>query len=1075
MRGIISFFIKYSVAVNVLMLTIILFGLMGLSKTKSSFFPQAESNIVNVAIVYPGASPAEIEEGIVLKIEDNLRGLVGVDRVTSTSRENGASIVVEGFTDYNIDLLLTDVKNAVDRVPSFPPQMEPPVVSKIEVLNEAVFFALSGEGASLKSLKQIARNIESDLRSKPNISQVDITGFPAEEIEIAVRENDLRAYDLTFQEVAAAVSSSNILSTGGNIKTTGEDYLIRANHRSYYGDELDYIVIRADASGNILRLKDVATVRDRWSESPDKIFIDDESAIMIKVSTTNNEDIIIASETTRDYIDKFNQRYDQVQLEIARDSTVALEQRIGLLLDNGGLGILLVLILLGIFLKPSIAFWVAIGLPVSFFGLFIFAPTFMTINVISLFGLILVIGILVDDGIVVGENIYSHYEKGKSPAQAAIDGTLEVIPPIVSAILTTMIAFSTFIFLPGTIGTFFGEISQVLTIILAISLIEALIILPAHIAHSRALKKESKGFLINRWATKGMLWIRDTLYTPSLRFLLNNKFFGFAIPIALMMITIGGFSGGIIKGSFFPPIESDQVNISLKMPQGTSEYITDSIITHIENQAWLVNEDLSAEVDNGHSVIVNSIKRIGTSAAQSAGGPPGTSNDAGGSTSEAVLTLNLQPEENRGTINASRVAAALSDAVGTISGVETLEFGSGNAFGGKPISVSLVSNNLQELKGAKNELKQKLNQLTQLKDVTDNDPLGIKEISIDLKDNAYLLGLNLNLVMAQVRSAFFGAPVQRFQRGRDEIRVWVRYDERDRRSITNLDDMWIVTPSRTRVPFSEIASYTIERGEVAINHLEGKREIRVEADQKNVKDSATELLASVQENIMPDILAKYPSIEALYEGQNREASQIGGAMQSVLPGIFLLMYVVIAFTFRSYSQPIMLFILIPFSLVGVAWGHWAHDMPINMLSMLGIVALIGILVNDGLVLIKKFNNLLASGLSFDDALFEAGKQRFRAIFLTSITTVAGLAPLIFEKGFSAQFLIPMAISVAYGIAFATFLTLFLLPLLLSLFNDIKRTAYWLRTDKWTDGRNLERVVKEQEYISQQTLTHDSVN
>jgi len=1070
MKGVISFFIKYSVAVNVLMLTLVLFGLMGLQKTKSAFFPLAEPNIVTVAITYPGASPGEIEEGIVLKIEDNLRGRIGVDRVTSTSRENGATITVEGFTDYDIDLLLTDVKNAVDRVPSFPPEMEPPVVSKVEIVNEAISFTLSGTDVDLKSLKQIARNIETDLRSIPGISQVDISGFPAEEIEIAIREKDLRAYDLTFEEVSQAVGSTNILSTGGNIKTTGEEYLIRANNRSYYGDELDHIVIRADASGNILRLKDVATVRDRWSESPDKLYINGEVAILIKVSTTNNEDIIAATEDTRAYIDRFNQQYDHIQLEIARDQTVALEQRLDLLLENGGLGIFLVLILLGIFLKPSIAFWVAIGLPVSFCGLFIFAPSFMTINVISLFGLILVIGILVDDGIVVGENIYSHYEKGKSPAQAAIDGTMEVIPPIVSAILTTMIAFSTFFFLPGILGTFFGEISEVLIIVLAISLIEALIILPAHIAHSRALKKESKGFLFNRLASRGILWLRDNIYAPSLRFLLDNKFLGFAIPIGLMMITMGGFMGGIIKASFFPPIESDQVNISLTMPQGTSEYITDSIITYIEEKAWEVSEDLTEEAATGHSVIVNSIRRIGTATADASAGPPGTSTDVGGSTSAAVLTLNLQPEEKRGLVNASKVANAVSEAVGRVSGVEALEFGSGNSFGGKPISVSLISNNIQELKEAKLELRGQLMAMPQLKDVSDNDPAGIKEIKLELKDNAYLLGLNLNSVMTQVRSAFFGAPVQRFQRGRDEIRVWVRYDQKDRASINDLDDMWIVTPSRARVPFSEIATYRIERGEVSINHLAGKREIRVEADQKDVKDSATELLAAVQENIMPQILAKYPSIEALYEGQNREAGQVGGAMSAVLPAIFLLMYVVIAFTFRSYSQPIMLFILIPFSLVGVAWGHWVHGMSINMLSVLGIVALIGILVNDGLVLIKKFNNLLATGLSFDDALFEAGKQRFRAIFLTSITTVAGLAPLIFESGFSAQFLIPMAISVAYGIAFATMLTLYFLPLLLSTSNDIKRITHWLRTGNWVEGRDLERVVKEEHSIAEQKVT-----
>ncbi len=1060
MKNLIAFFIKYPVAVNVLMLAIVLFGIMGLMNTKSSFFPLSETNIITIAINYPGASPEEIEEGVVLKIEDNLRGLVGLDRVTSTSRENAAFIVVEALRDHDIDALLADVKNSVDRVPSFPVEMEPPVVAKMEALNEAISFTVSGEDVNLKTLKQIARAIESDLRAISGISQVELKGFPAEEIEIAVKEKTLRAYNLTFEEVSKAVANANILITGGNIKTTDEEYLIRANNRSYYGDELDFIVVRADASGDIIRLKDVATVTDTWSESPDKLYMDGQPAIQFTVSTTNSEDIIAATELTRGYIEKFNQRYDNVQIKIARDRTIALEQRLSLLIENGGLGIFLVLILLGLFLKPSIAFWVAIGLPVSFLGLFIVAPSFMTINVISLFGLILVIGILVDDGIVIGENIYYHYERGKSPIQAAIDGTMEVIPPIVSAILTTMVAFSTFFFLPGVLGNFFGQISMVLIIILAISMVEALLILPAHIAHSRALKKGKRGFLLNRWAESGMLWIRDKLYAPSLRFFLANKILGFSIPIALMVLTMGAAAGGIIKGDFFPPVESDQVNISLTMPQGTSESITDSIITMIEEKAWLANEKLSKELGTGKSVIINSIRRIGTSQGQT-GGPPRPPGLSGGSTSAAVLTLNLQPEEARGTINALQVSDAVATAVGVVYGVETLEYGSGNTFGGKAISVSLVSNNITELKAAKEELKAKLQTMAQLKDVSDNDPAGIKEVRLKLKDNAYLLGLTLNGVMLQVRSAFFGQSVQRFQRGRDEIRVWVRYDRKERTSIKNLDDMWIVTPSRNRVPLSEIATYEIVRGEVAINHLEGRREIKVDASLKGGGNSTTEMLASIQENIVPPILAKYPSVTALYEGQNREAGQMGEAMGKVLPGILLLMYVIIAFTFRSYTQPLMLFVLIPFSLIGVAWGHWIHGMPVNILSMLGIVALIGILVNDGLVLIKKFNNLLKEGLSFNDALFEAGKQRFRAIFLTSITTVAGLAPLIFEPGFSAQFLIPMAISVAYGIAFATFLTLFLLPLMLSANSKMKRGSHWLRTGEWVDSRELERAVQEQ--------------
>jgi multidrug efflux pump subunit AcrB len=700
-----------------------------------------------------------------------------------------------------------------------------------------------------------------------------------------------------------------------------------------------------------------------------------------------------------------------------------------------------VLLFLSIFLKPSIALWVAVGLPFSFLGLFIFAPSFMTINVISLFGMIIVIGILVDDGIVIAENIFDQYEKGKSRLNAAIDGTLQVMPPIIAAILTTIIAFSTFLFLPERLGSFFGQIAKVVGIILLISLIEAFLILPAHLSHSRALDRGTKPFIINVWADKAISWIRDRLYVPTLKFVLNFNIFGFAVPIALLLLTVGAMQGGIIRFTFFPNIASDRVAIDLKMPQGTSESITDSLITVIENLAWEVNKELTENQTGNLPVIENTVRRIG----------PGSSN--------ASLVLNLLPGEKR-DIRSSEVSNKIRQKVGLIYEAESLVFGGGNAFGGKPVSISLVGNNIPELKAAKQELKAELRSNTRLADVTDNDPAGIKEIKIKLKDNAYLLGLSLNSVMSQVRSGFFGASVQRFQRGRDEIRVWVRYDKSNRSSITDLDRMRIVTPTDNRVPLSEIATYTIERGDVLINHLDGRREIRVESDLSDAKDSAPEVIAELKAKVIPSIIAKYPTVTPLYEGQNRGFAKITDAMKKVLPVILILMYCVIAFVFRSYGQPLLLFILIPFSFVGVAWGHWLHGQSVNILSGLGIVALIGILVNDGLVLIEKFNLLLKDGMPYHQAMVEAGRSRFRAIFLTSLTTVAGLAPLIFEKSFSAQFLIPMAISVAYGIAYATFMTLFLLPLLLALKNSIKVGVSWLWNGKKPTKEAVERAIIE---------------
>lgn len=1042
MKKVIAYFIKFPVAVNVALIAVFLFGLIGFSRMNSSFFPLFPTNTITISIAYPGASPEEIEEGIVLKIEDNLKGIIGIDRVTSASSENSAVITVETFEEYDINDMIQEVKNAVDRVPSFPVDMEPPIIAKRENLNEVVSLALSGDNVPLKTLKQIAYQVEDDIRGLEGISQVQITGFPREEIEIAVRENDLRALDLTFAEVAQAVARANILTTGGNIKTSEEDYLIRANNRAYHGDELDHIVVRAQPDGRVIRLKDVAAVRDTWSETPDRMYYDGNPAIQIRVQTTNQEEYLGASDKMRDYISKFNAQRENVQLNVTADRSVSLRERTRILTENGMLGILMVLILLSFFLKPSLAMWVAMGLPVSFLGMFILAPALITINVMSLFGMIVVIGILVDDGIVIGENIYAHYERGKSATKAAVDGTLEVMPAVVSAILTTVVAFSSFFFLEGRFGDFYYEVAVVVIITLLFSLLEALVILPAHISHSRAMNKNKQGFLINRWADTFMYWIRDKLYAPALKFALSNRLFALSIPLSLLILTIGAVGGGVIGLSIFPAIASDRVSISLNMPEGTSEVITDSIARRIEAAAWVVNAQFTEKQKDHLPVIQNIVRRIG----------PGTS--------RATLEINLLPGEQRNATS-DEIANAIEAETGPIYGAENLVFGAGRNFGGQPISVSLTGNNIDQLKGAKTALKEALKANPRLKDITDNDPIGIKEIDVQLKDNAYLLGLTLNDVMAQVRAGFFGQSVQRFQRGRDEIRVWVRYDRAGRNSIKNLDDMWIVTPSRARVPLSEIASYSIERGDVTINHLNGRREIKVEADIKESGDDSAEILADLQNNIMPEILARYPTVSPLYEGQNREATKISRSFRSVLPVVFFLMYAIIAFTFRSYSQPLLLFLLIPFSLVGVAWGHWLHGYSMSMLSVLGVIALIGILVNDGLVLVSKFNSYLKEGLPFEEALFEAGRSRFRAIFLTTVTTVAGLAPLTFETARTAQFLIPMAITIAYGISYATLLTLFLLPIMLYISNSLKLGRIWLFTGKRLSRREIERAVKEQ--------------
>ncbi|QCX01159.1 efflux RND transporter permease subunit [Aggregatimonas sangjinii] len=1059
MRKVIEYFIRYHVAVNVIIIAFAIFGIAGANSLKSSFFPLTDSKNIAITITYPGASPQEVEEGIVLKIEDNLKGLEGVDRVTSTSRENSGSINVEIEKGRDIDFMLLEVKNAVDRVPTFPTGMEPLIVSKLEAVRQTISFSISGENIPLATLKQVGRDIENDIRAIEGISKIEITGYPEEEIEIAVNENSLLAYNLSFTEVAQAVANANILVTGGNIKTDAEEYLIRANNRSYYGDELSNIIIRADASGQSVRLKDVAIIRDRFSETPNALFFNGNLSVNTTITSTNTEDLVSSAEKVKEYITEFNQKYNNIKLDVVSDLSTTLVQRTALLTENAVVGMILVLVFLSLFLNTRLAFWVAFGLPVAFLGMFVFAGFFnVTINVLSLFGMIIVIGILVDDGIVIAENIYQHYEKGKSPVQAAVDGTMEVLPPIISAIITTILAFSIFLFLDSRIGEFFGEVSVIVILTLVVSLVEALIILPAHLAHSKALRSSSdkpkskmgqafaKLRLINKAGDNFMGWMRDNFYSPALRFALRYKLLMFGIFAMALILTIGTIGGGIIRTSFFPRIASDRVQITLTMPNGTNEKVTDSIISMIEEKAEIVNQELTEQYLKGTDKILfeNMIRRVG----------PGSAN--------ATLSINLLPGEERpDEVVSDLVTSRLQELVGPVIGVESLVYGSGGNFGGSPVSVSLLGNNIEELKAAKTELKNALLTNSRLKDIEDNDPAGIKEIRLELKENAYLLGLDLRNIMTQVRAGFFGTQAQRFQRSQDEIRVWVRYDRQDRSSITDLDEMRIVTPTGSRVPLKEIATYTIERGDVAINRLEGRREIQVSADLKDFKDSPTDIMAEIQNVIMPEIQSKYPTVTASYEGQNRELGKLTASLKVVGLSVLLLIYITIAFTFRSFSQPLMLILLVPFSLTAVAWGHWIHDFPLNILSLLGIIALIGIMVNDGLVLIGKFNGNLRLGMTFDEAIYDAGRSRFRAIFLTSITTIAGLAPLMLETSRQAQFLKPMAISIAYGIGFATVLTLLMLPLFLSFSNKFKVGAKWLATGNDVTKEEVERAIKEQ--------------
>ena len=1041
MRKFVAFFIKYPVAVNTLLFSMAIFGFLSLRNINSTFFPVVSSRIISIQSVYPGASPEEMEEGIVQKIEENLKGTSGIERITSVSSENAASITVEVLKGFNTDQALEDVKNAVNSISSFPADMEPILVFKRENLSFTLSFALAGDNISIHSLKGFARIAEAELQGMPGISKVELAGFPEEEIEISLREQDMRNYGLSFQQIAQAVKAENIEITGGTVKGAVEELLIRAKSKAYYAREIENTPVFTTPSGEKLLLKDVADVKDRFADKPANIMVNGKPAVTITISNTDEEDMISAAATAREYIEAFNRENDGIEAILIRDASVTLEQRKELLIRNGIAGILLVLVFLALFLNVRVAFWVAMGIPVSFLGMFILANYFgITINVISLFGMIVVVGILVDDGIVISENIYQHYERGKTPIRAAVDGTFEVMPAVLSAILTTMVAFSTFFYLDGRAGDFFSEMSFIVMATLGVSLIEALLFLPSHLAHSKALQQTKKNKLES--SMDGIMgFLRNKLYAPSLRFLLNHRFFGLSIPIAFFIITIGAFKGGIVKGTFFPFIERDNIEISISMPSGTRQEVTWEKLEYIYHRALEVNHAYNSERSDSLSLMQDISLQVG---------PLGH---------QGMVNINLLDAERRGT-KSYEIANKIRDAVGLIPGADNTTFGSASAFG-RPVSVSLLGNDYAQLEAAKEELKAYMRSLSQIRDVTDSDLEGGKEVLLTLKPEAELLGFTTQSLLAQVRQGFFGFEAQRIQRGQDEVKVWIRYSEEDRSSLYDLQNLRVRGPQGGYIPLRELAEVSVERGVISIQHLDGKREIKVEAELSNPSESAPDIIADIRENfINTQLLPKYTSVSALYEGQNREAMKTAGSAKTVLPIIFITMILIITFTFRSLYQTIIVFLLIPLSLPGVAWGHYFHGMPLSIFSYLGMIALIGILVNDSLVLVSRFNSNLKEGKSVDESIYEAGVSRFRAIFLTSATTIAGLAPLILEKSFQAQFLVPMAISVAYGIAFATLLTLITLPVLLSYLNSFRKIVHWLINNEMPSSETVETAIIE---------------
>lgn len=1050
MKKAISLFIRYPFYANMIIALLVIGGLYSFFNLDKSFFPERSERFINISVFYPGASPKEMEEGITSRIEESVRGLVGIKRITSTSTENFSTVTIETTGEYDIDEILADVKNSVDGISAFPVDAERPIVSKQRSTTMAAFLGLTGD-VDLLTLKNLAQEIEDDMLTSGVLSQLTISGYPELEISVEISEEDLLRYNLTFDEIARAISMNNRDISAGMIRSDEEEVLIRARHRSTDPTELGDIVIRANSDGSKLYLRDVANVKLKFAETPLRSFMNGEQQVSFSVNKLPEEDLEEIANYLDNYVEEFNRAHPNAELVVTYSFLKNLKSRLNLLYSNGGIGLVLVLLALGLFLSLRLSFWVAFGIPASFFGMFILGLlTGLTINMISLFGMILVIGILVDDGIVIAENIYAHFEQGKSPRKAALEGTMEVLPAVTTSVTTTIVAFSPLLFITGNIE-FMYDVGWVVIVSLAVSLIEAFFVLPAHLSSRHVLRvkdREGGANPVRKKLDSFIVYLRDKVYGSVMRFIIRWKYVMLVTPIALIAITAGLFGGNFIQATFFPSIPFDQFNVNLAFTPGTGEAKTMKYLERFEDAIWEVNSELMEEYNDTANYIDYTFLTLGNSF---------EGRETGAHAGNIFVLLR---DMEGAPISSFEVVNRVRDKIGPMDEAQKFVVGGRNTFG-TPVSVSLLGKNLEELEKAKVMMMEKMSDFPELRDVVDNNAIGKREVQLRLKPKAYFLGLTRSDIANQVRSGFFGNQAQRLQVGKDEVRVWVRYPREDRSNIGQLEDMKIRT-ARGEYPLSELAYYDIRRGPVNINRYNGKKEIRIDAELVDPYEPVPPILERIRNEIVPVLKAQYPGTSVDFQGQSRDSAESMEDLIQAYTIAFILIIALIMMHFRSVMQGVIILLMIPLAWMGAIWGHGIEGIPFSMLSVWGMVALSGVIINDAIVFLAKYNTFLQEGMSVPNAAYQAGLSRFRPILLTTLTTTVGLYPIILEGSFQAQFLKPMAITLAYGVFFGTVFILSFFPVLIIVLNKLRVlfAKFWRKTSGWYNGTWPEKPIME---------------
>ncbi len=1025
------------VAANLLMMVFIIGGLFMAYSIKQEVFPEIALDMVQISVSYPGAGPEEIEEGILLKIEEGISGVSGIKEIKSAASEGSGSVFAELMKGEDVDQVMQDIKAEVDRITTLPRDAERPVITKVINRSEVISVVIYGNMPE-RSIREHAEAVRDDLLEMPQITQVDLLGVRPYEISIEVTEENLRRYGLTLDRISDRIRKASIDLPAGSIKAESGEILIRTKERRYRGSEYEGITILENADGSEVKLRDIASVRDSFRETDEYSRFDGLPAAMLSIFRVADQRPTEIAKIAKDYVGKKRATLpESVKVAIWNDTTELFESRMNLLLKNAFYGLILVFVILGLFLQIRLALWVMLGIPISFLGAMLFMPGLdVSVNMLSLFAFILALGIVVDDAIVVGENVYSHRSMNKPYFQAAVDGATEVARPVVFSVLTTVAAFAPLIFLSGIMGKFIKVIPFVVIPILIISLIESLFILPAHLSLGRKIENLT-GIMLA--VEKVRLLFSSRLerfitgpYTRALSLCVSYRYITVSAAIAGLFVSAGLVGAGIVKFQFMPVVDGDVIITSLQMPLGTPVEETGRVQEHIEKKAGEVIAGFDKDRADGKSILRHTYSIVGKNLTLARGGFESVQ---GAHLASSVMFLTKSEERN---LPAEEVANEWRQAVGDMPGIDSLTFNSNLIHFGANIDIRLAHEDTSVLSTAAARLKEDIRQYPGVSDIADNFKHGKKELKIRLKPEARTLGITEEELGRQIRAAFFGAESLRLQRGRNELKVMVRYPESDRKNIEDLYSLRIRTGAGLEVPLSVAAEIEEGAGYSTINRADRKRVVNVTASVESKTANAAEILLDIKNNSLKELMADYPGLSYSLEGEEKERRDSMMSMGRGFGFALFLIYALLAVPIRSYSQPVIIMASIPFGVVGAVLGHLIMGFNLSILSIFGIVALSGVVVNAALLLIDFINREIESGREAVDAVIVSGQRRFRPILLTSLTTSMGLTPIILETSVQAQFLIPMAISLAFGVLFATGITLLLIPSLYMVLEDIKR-------------------------------------